>query len=416
MPQVIYKEKAIIVEVYLEDDRSWPREELLAELRELSLSCDCRVVGEFIAQRRVPDAAYFIGKGKAQEIKQSIARTNADVVILSDELSHAQQRNLENLFEVKVIDRTQLILDIFARRANSQEGKIQVELAQLRYLLPRLAGRGVMLSRLGGGIGTRGPGEQKLEVDRRRIQKRITKLKKDLAAVEARRHTLREKREKSRIPTVALVGYTNSGKSTLLNALTAAGQDQQDKLFATLDPKLKKFRLSNNQAVLIADTVGFLYKLPHHLIESFKATLEEAIYADILVHVLDISNPDTERLKESVFEVLADMEALDKPVITAFNKIDKQPDKDIIDNQLKRTADSVAISALYKKNLEHLGRLIEENLAGRRSLIKKLIPHDNLSLLNTLHKEGYIVKEEYRPDGVYVEARVPKALIRRLGS
>lgn len=408
-----YREKAVLVVLDLGKDYDWTKEEKMQELKALALSSQAKGVAEIISKRSKPDAAYFIGKGKTEEVAVVVAENKADLVIFNDDLSNAQIKNLERSINIKVIDRTQLILDVFAQRAKSTEGKIQVELAQLQYLLPRLSGRGQMLSRLGAGIGTRGPGEQKLEVDRRRIQKRISKLKKDLNNIEKRRLTLREKRRRNVIPTVALVGYTNSGKSTLLNSLTGASQIVQDKFFSTLDPKLRKLILPNNQTVLIADTVGFLHDLPHHLIESFKATLEEVIEADILLHVLDISNPKAKELQKSVYEVLGELNVRNKPIITVLNKIDKVPEKSLIDNFQKKVDSCVSISAQYKVNLGELVKLISMRLANLRTFIKVLIPYDKMNLINAIHSQGEIITKEYKPEGVYIEAEVPLLLAKK---
>ncbi|MCK4518843.1 MAG: GTPase HflX [Candidatus Omnitrophica bacterium] len=409
-----YKEKAILAVLDTGKSGNWPAEELMDELKTLTLSCGAEIAGEVTARRDKPDPAYFVGKGKAQEIVLLAAEVEADVVIFNDDLSAAQKGSLERIINGRVIDRTQLILDIFAGRAKSIEGKVQVELAQLQYLLPRLTGKGDELSRLGGGIGTRGPGEQKLEVDRRRIQKRISKLKKDLKKIEKRRQNLRDKRKRNHISTIALVGYTNSGKSTLLNALTASNQITRDKLFSTLDPKVKKLILPNKQSVLIADTVGFLHDLPHHLIESFKATLEEAVEADILLHILDASSPRARELKESVYNVLCELKALDKPIITALNKIDKTASEVMVDSFVKSTDNCVGISALYKENLDELLHIIEQSLAALRTHIKLLIPHQKMSLIDLIYKDGNVIKKEYAPEGVYLEADVSVVLAKKL--
>lgn len=411
-----YREKAVLVVLNLSNNQAWLKEDLIDELRALAASCGAKDEAEVIARIRKPDPAYFIGKGKAEEIANLIEENDANVVIFNEDLTPAQERNLEKITNVKVIDRTQLILDIFAQRAKSAEGKIQVELAQLEYLLPRLAGRGQMLSGLGAGIGTRGPGEQKLEIDRRRIQERISRLKKDLKKIEKRREVLREKRKKNIIPNVTLIGYTNSGKSTLINALTNANQTVQDKLFSTLDPIVRKLTLPNNQTVLIADTVGFLHNLPHHLIESFKATLEEVVEADILLHVLDVSHPRAFELKQSVYEVLGELKVMDKPIITVLNKIDKVNNQSIIDNFIRKLDNSISISALYKKNLNELTQLIVNQFQNLRTAIKLLIPHDKMNLLDIIHTQGQILKKEYKPEGVYIEVEIPISLAKTLKS
>ena len=409
-----YKEKAVLAVLDTGKSGDWPAEELMGELKALALSCGAEIAGKVIARRDKPDPAYFFGKGKAQETGLLAAEMEADIVIFNEDLSAAQKGSLERIINARVIDRTELILDIFAERAKSIEGKVQVELAQLQYLLPRLAGKGDELSRLGGGIGTRGPGEQKLEVDRRRIQKRISKLKKDLKKIEKRRQNLRDRRKRNHISTIALVGYTNSGKSTLLNALTTSNQIARDKLFSTLDPKVKKLILPNKQSVLIADTVGFLHNLPHHLIESFKATLEEAIEADILLHILDASSPRAKELKESVYNVLGELKVLDKPIITVLNKIDKAASKGMVDSFIKSRDNCVRVSALYKENLDELLHIIEQSLAGLRTYIKLLIPHQKMSLIDLIYKDGKVIKKEYGPKGVYLEADVSVVLAEKL--
>lgn len=316
-------ERALLVTVdFHEKNDLWSPEEKASELKELALSSGSEVAHEIIARRDKPMPNYYIGSGKAIEISELCQEKNINTVIFNNDLSGTQQKNLEELMNLKTIDRTQLILDIFARRARSNEGKIQVELAQLLYLLPRLTGKGILLSRLGGGIGTRGPGEMKLEVDRRRIKDRITKLKDELDRLKLQRSTRRKQRDKFSLLTVAIIGYTNSGKSTLLNALTDANIYTQDKLFSTLDPTIRALILPNNQQVLLADTVGFLNDLPHHLIEAFQATLEEVINADILLHLLDISHPKSKAMENAVYDVLRELKVTEKPIITVLNKID----------------------------------------------------------------------------------------------
>ncbi len=347
-------EQAILVATDFGDRRVWGVEDLLRELDELTRSAGGRVVGQVVCRRDRPTPAYFIGKGKAQEIRDMCVTRGTDIVIFNDDLSPAQQRNLEEIIGVKTIDRTQLILDIFAQRAHSSEGKIQVELAQLMYLLPRLTGRGILLSRLGGGIGTRGPGEKKLEVDRRRIRKRITKLKKDLAKIGVHRATMRKSRDRLAIPVVGIVGYTNAGKSTLLNALTNSKVGVDQMLFATLDPTIRRLSLLDNREVLFADTVGFLHRLPLHLIESFKATLDEVVRSDILIHVLDISHPMVDEQYEAVGVVLDELGIRSKPTVVALNKMDKVENPFVIRRFLRRFPDSVTISALRREGLDEL--------------------------------------------------------------
>lgn len=332
------------------------------ELKELALSTHCSIADEVICVRDLPTPNLYLGKGKISEIKEQCQRQDINTVIFNNDLSGTQQRNIEESIAVKVIDRTQLILDIFARHAKTPEGKTQVELAQLEYLLPRLTGRGIMLSRLGGGIGTRGPGEQKLEVDRRRIKDRIIKLKKDLHDLVNRRKTIRKKREESSVPTLTLVGYTSAGKSTLLNALTKSTQPVSKNLFTTLDPLSRRLTLTNNQKVVLSDTVGFINNLPLHLIEAFKATLEGVVEADLLLHVLDVSDLTFHEHNRVVCDILEKLNVKGKSIITVLNKIDKLSDQRWIEKYECDFNDSVAISALNGQNFEKLFSLIEKKL------------------------------------------------------
>ena len=362
-------ERTLLVAVQL-DRRygpSWPVEDELRELEELARSAGCRSVGQSIVRRHTPIAGTFIGSGKLEELARQVDEQQAQVVIVNQELSPAQQRNIEDALRVKTIDRTQLILDIFAQRARSQEGKVQVELAQLRYLMPRLIGKGVLLSRLGGGIGTRGPGEQKLEVDRRRIRRRITKLNDELKKLARRREATRQRRKEAQVPIVALVGYTNAGKTTLLNRLTGADAPVEDRPFTTLDPLAKRLWLpappgDRGQAgrdgtwVVLTDTVGFLHQLPHHLIEAFKATLEETQDAAVLLHVLDASHPLALEQAEAVQEVLTLLQLRDKPLITVLNKRDQVRDPHGLSALEPHLPNPVAISALRGEGLEDLLR------------------------------------------------------------
>lgn len=406
------REQAFLVTVILEGQNQWPISELTTELLQLSQTTGVEMSGEMVINRDKPTAGLFIGKGKAEEIHTIVHEKDIDVTIFNNDLSPAQQKNLEEIFGVKVIDRTQLILDIFARRARSTEGKIQVELAQLEYLLPRLTGKGIMLSRLGGGIGTKGPGEQKLEVDRRRIAKRIVKLKRDLDELKRRRHTLLEERKKKAFPLLALIGYTNAGKSTLMNVLCKEHRLADDRPFTTLDTVVRKLVLPNNQTVLLSDTVGFIHNLPHHLIEAFKATLEEVVWADILLHIIDISSPISEQKQDAVYEVLKQLDAEKKPIIRILNKIDSL-ENSIITTK-RHLEDAVAISAKEKKNIEGLLDKIVSKLSGELQKIKVIIPHQNLSLLNLIHNNGQIKKKEYRQQGVYVEAFLPVICAKKI--
>ncbi|MBI3319268.1 MAG: GTPase HflX [Candidatus Omnitrophica bacterium] len=360
-------ERAVLVAVQFDQRRggTWPMADELRELGELAASAGCRIVGEVLAPRHTPIAATLIGSGKLEEIAQRVRETKAQVVIVNQELSPAQQRNVEEEVSVKTIDRTQLILDIFAQRAKSQEGKVQVELAQLRYLLPRLVGKGLILSRLGGGIGTRGPGEQKLEVDRRRIRRRIAKLNDELKQLARRREATRQRRREAQIPIVALVGYTNAGKTTLLNRLTGSESLAENRPFTTLDPLARRLRLPRGRQVIVTDTVGFLHRLPHHLIEAFKATLEETRDAHVVLHVLDASHPLAFEQAEAVTEVLHMLEIKQPPIVTVLNKIDQLTDDRMINTLKLELPRPVPISALRGEGLDVLLHVVEECLALR---------------------------------------------------
>ena len=408
-------ERAVLVTTHLKKDKNaWDIEDSEGELIQLALSSGGEILANVRAQIDRIHPAYFIGSGKAEEIAGVAKDKNAEVVIFNDNLSTTQQRNLEEIIQIKTIDRTQLILDIFARHARSTEGKFQVELAQLEYLLPRLSGKGVMLSRLGGGIGTRGPGEQKLEVDRRRIRRRITKLKEDLRRLNQRRLILRRKRKETDIFTVALIGYTNAGKTSLLNTLTSSDEIVRDILFSTLDSVVRHYTLPNKQKILFFDTVGFLNRLPHNLIEAFKATLEEINEADVLLHVLDIADPLAQKKKDAVYEVLNTLMVETKPVITALNKADKVNSLELIERQKARFENALAISALKGNGLDELVARIMLLANNRISFLKIKVPQDKLKLLYLVYKEGEVLKEEYSDQGVYIEARVPLALKGRL--
>ncbi len=346
-------ERAFLVTVRFRDKSyadSWSIEESAEELKELVRSSAVSVVDGMLVHPNRPVAAYLVGKGKAEEIRKRCSELRANVIIFNQDLSFPQQRNLEEIIGIKVIDRTQLILDIFAQRAHSQEGKVQVELAQLGYLLPRLAGKGVMLSRLGGGIGTRGPGEQKLEVDRRRIRLKMSRLKEELSHVRQRRDVARQKRRDEEIPTVALIGYTNAGKTTLLNALTQADAAAENRLFTTLDPLSRRLQLPNHQPILLTDTVGFIHHLPHHLIEAFQATLEEVTQSYLLLHVQDASSPRWEEQADAVHDVLKKLDAEKKVLLVAFNKIDRLP-KERLEFLRRSFPEAVFISALTGQGL-----------------------------------------------------------------
>lgn len=404
-------EQALLVTIRVRTEKgSWQLEDSAEELEELVATTGAAIVDNMacIVARITPNI--FIGKGKAAEIAERCNQEHIDTVIFSEDLSGTQQRNLEEIIGKKTIDRTQLILDIFARHAKSPEGKMQVELAQLQYLFPRLVGKGVLLSRLGGGIGTRGPGEQKLEIDRRRIRQRINRLKEDLQQVSLRRANMRKQRKENQVPTVALVGYTNAGKSTLLNALTDAGQEVLDSLFTTLDPLHKSFSLPNGERVIIADTVGFLHRLPHHLVEAFKATLEEVAEADLLIHVLDAAHRRLYAHQQAVSKVLAELGVGDKPLITALNKIDLLADAAEAQGLARDFVNPVAISAKLKINLDQLCAKIEAHFAGRMIEVELKIPHSRMDVVNRLYQEGKVRDARYLQDGVYIKVYMSKSL------
>lgn len=407
-------EKALLITLELKNQSpQWRAEEKALELAELAASSGVFVEDSIIVKREKPHPAHFLGKGKIEEVARLSSEKNIDVVIFNNDLTGTQQRNLEDAIDVKTIDRTQLILDIFARRAKSNEGKVQVELAQLLYFLPRLTGKGIMLSRLGGGIGTRGPGEQKLEVDRRRIGTRIVKLKKELDRLNLQRATRRKQRTKFSLLTIAIIGYTNSGKSTLFNALTASKITAQDKLFSTLDPTIGAFVLPNNQKVLFVDTVGFLNELPHHLVESFKATLEEVVKADVLLHLVDISHPKAKEMEQAVFTVLGELKSSDKPMITVLNKIDKV-DKNETERQVRQRDGAIPISALTGENFETLIDRITLYLSNTIKTYNLIVPNNKSRLISLMHEKGHILKKEYRGNNVHLEVQLPASLYERI--
>lgn len=381
------------------------------ELEELVDTAGGIVVGRLIQNRENIHPATYIGKGKIEELRALISEMSATGVVCDDELTPAQQRNLEEALQLKVIDRTTVILDIFAKHATTKEGKIQVELAQLRYRSTRLIGLRD-LSRLGGGIGTRGPGEKKLETDRRLIKDRIAQLKNELDEIKKNRDTLRSARGKANIPVVAIVGYTNAGKSTLLNCLTGAGVLEEDKLFATLDPTTRNLTLESGQQLLLTDTVGFIRKLPHHLIEAFRSTLEEAKYSDIILHVVDSSNPDVDRQMHTVYETLGRLGISDKIIITAFNKQDK-PDAEKTLRDFKADY-TVKISAKSGENMEELLQLIEKVLTERSLLLEKVFTYQEAGKIQLVRKYGRLICEEYRQEGIFVRAYVPSDIYQMI--
>lgn len=403
------REKAFLVALQRENDRE-KAEESLHELEQLALTAGVVVTGKEIQKRDRPDAATFIGRGKARELQLFAQAEGINVIIFDDELSPAQQRNLEDLIGVKIIDRSMLILDIFAQRAWSNEGKLQVELAQLKYLLPRLMGQGSALSRLGGGIGTRGPGETKLEVDRRRIRKRISDLEERLEMVKKSRALHRKRWATMGLPVVALVGYTNAGKSSLMNVLSGAEVLVEDKLFATLDPTTRKVALPDGRFFLLTDTVGFIRKLPHHLIAAFRATLEETMEADILLHVIDGSSEQAEEHAVTVNQVLNELGIEDKPVITVINKIDLIVYDAVLKRLLQLFDPALPISARKQIGIKELLKRIGETLPQNQMHIKVCIPYHLASLVTDIHNQGKVVEEEYLPEGIRIEAYVDRRL------
>lgn len=396
------EERVILVAVRKSDREN--TEQSLDELCELASTAGAVTVARVIQNLDNFNPATYIGKGKIDEIKELIIEYDATGIICDDELSPAQMNNLSDALEIKVMDRTLLILDIFAARANTNEGKIQVELAQLRYRSSRLSGLGNALSRLGGGIGTRGPGETKLEMDRRIIHERIGQLKHELEAVVTHRELTRSQRSRSNIPVVAIVGYTNAGKSTLLNTLTGAGILAENKLFATLDPTTRGLELESGQQILLTDTVGFISKLPHHLVEAFKSTLEEAVYADIILHVVDASNPAMDSQMYVVYDTLEKLGAGDKPIITAFNKTEIAGNKVLKDFKADKT---VNISALHGDGLTELKDTIEEVLRESKIYIEKTYSYTEASKISIIRKYGQLISEEYVAEGIEVKAYVP---------
>ncbi len=409
-------ERAVLVHVHFQsrDHRdSWPTGEIEKELCELARSSGVQILEEVRANRDRPAARFFVGTGKVEELHGICHRARTDVVIFGRDLGVIQQRNLEEALGMKVIDRTQLILDIFAQRAKSREGKVQVELAQLRYLLPRLSGQGTALSRLGGGIGTRGPGEQKLEMDRRRIRDRIRRISKELTGIEHRREVAREHRGEGKIPLVALVGYTNAGKSTLLNALTGAGTVSRDQLFTTLDPLTRRLDLPSGQAILITDTVGFLHQLPHHLIEAFRATLEEVRESPFLVHVADASSPLLKDKISAVGDVLEDLGAHEKSHLLVLNKWD-QVDEETRIGLRRQFPDAVPVSALKGEGIDSLEDRLTGLLRGGMQEATLHLPMEGRRWLEKVYQEGQVLSRLEEGSLTILHVRLPEKLLGQL--
>jgi GTP-binding protein HflX len=435
-------ERALLIGLEQEGVSKWDLRDSLEELAELANSAGAEVVDTVTQKLQKPTAPYYIGKGKAESLKDSLRDRQVTSVIFNDELSPAQGRNLENLLARKVIDRTQLILDIFAQRARSREGRLQIELAQLQYLLPRLTRMWHHLSRQTGGIGTRGPGETQLEVDRRRVQERIARLERELEAVRKTRAVQRQGRKRHQWPVAAVVGYTNAGKSTLLNLLTGADVVTEDKLFATLDPTTRSFVLPNKQRVLLTDTVGFLRKLPHTLIESFQATLEEVREADLLIHIVDLSHQRVDEQMDAVDAVIKELDAFGKQTLIVFNKIDngaggsratstggpgsrpgrsavdesggESINRDLIEAYLKRFPGSVAISARTGEGVDKLVQALQQALSSWRLRSSFRIPANESALIAEIHRVGHVLELRYDGNDALIVAHVPPHLEQKL--
>ncbi len=404
------EEKVILVGVSEQDGDD--AEDSVEELKELVKTAGAAVVGTLIQKREKIHPGTYVGTGKVAEIEELIEQTGATGIVCDDELSPAQLKNLEMMLDTKVMDRTLIILDIFAARATTSEGKIQVELAQLKYRMSRLTGLGRSMSRLGGGIGTRGPGEKKLEIDRRLINDRIAQLNRELKEVKRHREITRAKREKNQMPVVAIVGYTNAGKSTLLNHLTDAEVLEEDKLFATLDPTTRVLELPGHQEVLLTDTVGFIRKLPHHLIQAFRSTLEEARYADYILHVVDASNPQREKQMHITYETLDDLEVKDKTIVTLFNKQDLRTDDEPLHDF--RADYTLNISAGKNEGLDELKELLAEILRENKVYIERVVPYDKAGIIQLIRKQGELISEEYVAEGIAIKAYVPMEVYGRL--
>jgi len=408
------QERALVVSLSLaggEDDM----EMRLSELRELAMTAGARVVGEFSQSRRAPDMATYIGPGKVEDLKGELAASDAELVIFDDELSPTQQRNLTTALDRRVLDRTQLILDIFAQRARTREGKMQVELAQLNYLLPRLSSLYTKFERQQGGIGGRGPGETKLESDRRRVKERISSLGHEIDEIKDQRAQQRQFRHKLPFPTCALVGYTSAGKSTLLNLLSGAEVLADRMLFSTLDPTTRRVVLPHGGwSVLMTDTVGFIRNLPHHLVVSFRATLEEVIQADFLIHVVDTGHPERDRQMRAVNEVLAELGAADKPIITAFNKADMVKDPYVLQELVASVPNSCYLSALRRDGIPFLMDRMEATLQTLLATVTLVLPYDRSDVVAQCYEMGRVHSVDYGPETITVRADIAKELAGRL--
>lgn len=411
-PQEIEEIEEKVILVGVSEQEGDDAEDSVTELAELVKTAGATVVGTLIQKRETIHPGTYVGTGKVEEIALLIAQTGATGIVCDDELSPAQLCNLENMLDTKVMDRTLIILDIFAARATTSEGKIQVELAQLKYRLSRLSGLGKTMSRLGGGIGTRGPGEKKLEIDRRLINDRIAQLNRELKEVVKHREITRAKRAKSEVPVVAIVGYTNAGKSTLLNHLTDAEVLEEDKLFATLDPTTRMLELDGHQQVLLTDTVGFIRKLPHHLIEAFKSTLEEAKYADYIFHVVDASNPQMDKQMHIVYETLDHLGVKNKKMVTLFNKMDQRTEEEPL--QDFRADHILQISAANNQGLDEIKALLQEMLREDKVYIERVIPYAQAGIIQLVREKGELVSEEYVPEGIEIKAYVPMEVYGKL--
>ena len=407
----VQKERVILVGVSEQDGDD--TKDSLEELKELVATAGAVTEGMVIQNRERIHPGTYVGTGKVSEIKEMLATTGATGIVCDDELSPAQMKNLEDLLDTKVMDRTLVILDIFAAHASTSEGKIQVELAQLRYSMTRLAGFGRSMSRLGGGIGTRGPGEKKLEMDKRIIRTRISQLKRELAEVKKHREVARGQRMRNQVPVAAIVGYTNAGKSTLLNHLTHAGVLEEDKLFATLDPTTRQLELPGKQQILLTDTVGFIRKLPHHLIEAFKSTLEEAKYADFIIHVVDASNPQADKQMYIVYNTLRELDIRDKKIVTLFNKMDRpEADRELRDFRADHTA---RISARNDRDLETVKELLAQVLRENKTYMEHVFSYEDAGKIQVIRRQGELLSEEYTPEGIFVKAYIPAEVYDRLG-